>query len=226
METGKLSVQLRDKTGKGNSRKLRGSNLVPGVCYGEGVDEALLFSVDPKALRLSLDPVKKNNTLLELTFEKDGAAQKTVPAMVWDFQVHPTRQNVTHVDLKAIDTSKPMNAKVPVELVGRAKGSIDGGIVSWERREATIKAKPTDIPSTLQLDISPMEIGGALHLSDITLPDNVTFISSTKLTVCTCVAPRADKVAAATTDAEAGAEGAAEGDAAAKPADAKEEGKK
>ena len=226
METGKLSVQLRDKTGKGNSRKLRGANLVPGVCYGEGLDEAMLFSVDPKALRLSLDPVKKNNTLLELTLEKDGAAQKTIPAMVWDFQVHPTKQNVTHVDFKAIDTTKPMNAKVPVELVGRAKGSVDGGIVSWERREATIKAKPTDIPSTLQLDISSMEIGGALHLSDIVLPDNVTFISSTKLTVCTCIAPRAEKVAVVATEAEDGAAPAAEGGDAAKPAEAKEEGKK
>ena len=218
MEIGKLTVQLRDNTGKGVSRKLRSSNMVPGVCYGEGLDQPLPFCVPPKALKASLDPVKKNNTVLSLTLEKDGAAKQTVNAMVWDFQVHPTRQNVTHVDLKAIDLQKEIDAIVPIELVGKSKGAVDGGIVSWERRRAKIRSKPTDIPPTLQLDITELEIGGALHLSDITLPEGTTFISSQSLTVCTCVAPRADKVAKA---AAAAADGAApaEGDAAAPAAE-------
>src|SRR5215468_9961326 len=100
MEVGKLTVTLRNKAGKGPTRQLRTQGKVPGVCYGASIDgriEPLSVIVDVKALRAALDPVRKQNTVIDLTIEGDGANMK-IHALVKDYQLHPTRREITHVD--------------------------------------------------------------------------------------------------------------------------------
>jgi len=190
MEVGKLTVQHRDKTGKGISRSTRRSGDVPGVCYGVGMDAPIAISVSPKALKACLDPTKRRNTVIDVTIEKGGAASTTLQAMVWDYQVHPIKQVITHVDLKSIDPNKKVDAEVPVRTSGEYKGAIDGGLLSWARHQVTISAKPADIPSELVLDISDLGLGDTLHISDLSLPEGVEFSDSLKLTVITCIAPK------------------------------------
>lgn len=200
MEVGKLTVQHRGKTGKGISRSTRREGDVPGVCYGAGLDNPLAITVNPKALRASFDPAKRRNTVIDLTIEQEGGESKQVKAMVWDFQVHPIKQVLTHVDLKSIDPEVPVQATVPVKSSGTHAGAIYGGLLSWARHEIEISAKPEDIPTHVTLDVTPLALGEALHISDIPLPEGVSFSDSPKLTVVTCIAPKgmkSDKKAAA-----------------------------
>src|SRR5689334_13026394 len=127
MEVGKLTVSLREKTGhKGAARKLRATGKIPGVCYGaspSGKIEPLSIVVDVKALRAALDPVRKHNTVINLTIE----GGPTLHALVKEYQVDPVRRDLTHVDLIAVDPNKEVLSTVPLEFNGKPKGAIDGG---------------------------------------------------------------------------------------------------
>lgn len=215
MEVGKLTVTLRDRSGKGGSRKLRAQGKVPGVCYGASVDgriEPLPITVDVKQLRGALDPVRKRNTVISLTIE-GGAAPRSLHALVKDFQVDALRRDVTHVDLLAIDPDKEVRAEVPLEFSGKPKGTIEGGQLRIVLRSLTVRAKPSDIPVKLAVDVSPLEIGDVIHVSAIALPTGVASVTGRDLAVVTCAAPEEDKTP---TTAEGTAP--AEGGAAATPA--------
>ena len=89
MDVGKLSVEVREGSGKGVSRRLRLEGKVPGVVYGKGV-EPIMLAVDPKALKKALDPVKKQNTVIELSI----AGGKTLTVMLKDYEFHKIRQEI------------------------------------------------------------------------------------------------------------------------------------
>lgn len=188
MEVGKLTVQHRSKTGKGISRSTRRDGDVPGVCYGFGMEAPLAVTLNVKALKASFDPERRRNTVIDLTIE--GDANVTVKAMVWDFQVHPIRQTVTHVDLKAIDPNKIVEAVVPIVSTGVHKGLIEGGLLTWSRHEVKLRSKPMDIPTKITLDIRELMLGDVLHLSDLVLPEGVKLAELSKLTIVTCIAPK------------------------------------
>src|SRR6185312_10769431 len=117
---GKLTVSLRTRAGKGSARSLRAQGKVPGVCYGATADgrvEPLSITVDVKALRAALDPVRKQNTVIDLTI--DGDKPRKLHALVKEYQIHPLRRDITHVDLLAIDPNKEVDASVPIEFTGK-----------------------------------------------------------------------------------------------------------
>jgi large subunit ribosomal protein L25 len=220
MEVGKLTVMLRGQTGhKGAARKLRATGKVPGVCYGaspEGRIEPLSIIVDVKALRAALDPVRKHNTVINLTIEGGSKAQ-TLHALVKEYQIDPVRRDITHVDLIAVDPNKEVISTVPLEFNGKPKGAIEGGQIRIVLRNLEVRAKPADIPVKLPVDVSPLEIGDVVHVSSIALPAGVTVVTGRDLAVVTCAAPEEEKVAAVAEGAVP-AEGAAAAPAAAAPA--------
>ncbi len=222
LNIGKLDVQLRINKGKGVARKLRAQGLVPGICYGVGLDSPLQVSVDPKELKSSLDPEKGQNTVISLAVKDGDATKHSMTAMLWDYQIHPIKRNVLHFDLVAIDPDKVVDVDVPVEFVGRAKGLVEGGLVHIVRRVVPVRCKPADIPSRFTVDISPLDIGETLHVSDIAFPAGVESNVSGGLSLVGCQAPRAEVVETIEVEGLEG-EAPAEGDAA-KPDDAKKEG--
>jgi large subunit ribosomal protein L25 len=199
MEVGKLTVEVRNTTGhKGASRQLRTQGKVPGVCYGASVNgriEPLPIIVDVRALKKALDPVRKQNTVINLTIE-GGAQPQSLHALVKDYQLHPLRREITHVDLLAIDPNKEVLAEVPLEFMGKPKGAIEGGMLRIVLRGLEVRAKPSDIPVKLVVDVSPLEIGDVIHVSSVELPAGVTVITGRDLAVVTCAAPEEAKVAA------------------------------
>ena len=218
-QVGKLTVTLRQNAGKGAAIKLRQQGKVPGVCYGaspEGRIDPLPIVVDVKALRAALDPVRKQNTVIDLTID-GGTAPRKLHALVKEYQVHPLRRDITHVDLLAIDPNKEVRAEVPLEFTGKPKGAIDGGMIRTVLRAIEVKAKPSDIPVKLVVDVSPLEIGDVLHVSDIQLPANVAAVTGRDLAVVTCANPEEEAAPAA---AAAGAEAAPAAGAAAPAAGA------
>lgn len=223
MQVGQLTVSLRSGSGKGAAHKLRATGLVPGVCYGESTDgkiDPLHVTVNVKALKASLDPVRKQNTVIALTIEDGGKTVKTLSALVRDYQLHPIRREVTHVDLLAIDPNKEVTAVVPLEFTGKPAGIIDGGLLHTVMRTLEVKCKPADIPIKLELDISPLGIGDVLHVGAIKLPAGVKSVTAAREAVISMVAPEVEKAAEVTADAAAPAAGAAAPAAAGKDAKA------
>lgn len=212
MEVGKLTVEVRSTVGhKGASRGLRAQGKVPGVCYGASVDgkiAPLPIIIDVKQLRGALDPVRKQNTVIDLTIQSEGGKTTSLHALVKEYQLHPLRREITHVDLLAIDPNKEVLADVPLEFIGKPKGAIDGGQIRIVLRKLEIRAKPSDIPVKLTVDVSPLEIGDVIHVSTIALPAGVTSVTLRDLAVVTCAAPELD-VVVAPVDGAAPAEGAA-----------------
>ena len=200
---GKLTVSLRQNAGKGAAIKLRQQGKVPGVCYGAsptGRIEPLSIIVDVKALRAALDPVRKQNTVIDLTI--DGVAeggQRKLHALVKDYQIHPLRRDITHVDLLAIDPDKEVVTSVPLEFTGKPAGAIHGGQIRTVLRAIEVRSKPNDIPTKLVIDVSPLEIGDVIHVSAIALPSGVSAVTGRDLAVVTCAAPEEEKVTATTT---------------------------
>ena len=225
MEIGKLTVEVRKGSGKGAARVLRSQGLVPGICYGankEGRIEPLPITVNVKALKAALDPVRKQNTVIELTVT-DGGKTRQLSALLKEYQVHPLRRDVTHVDLLAIDPMKEVVTSVPLEFVGKPKGAIDGGQIRQVLRSIEVRCKPADIPVKLTVDVSPLDITDVFHVFDIALPTGVTAVTGRDQAVVLCAAPEEDKApaagAAAATDAAAAP--AADGKAAPAAAGAK-----
>jgi large subunit ribosomal protein L25 len=224
MEVGKLTVTLRNTTGhKGASRKLRSEGKVPGVCYGASVDgriDPLPITVDVKALRAALDPVRKHNTVINLTIE--GAKNGSLHALVKEYQIDPVRRDLTHVDLIAVDPNKEVSSTVPLEFTGKPKGAIDGGQIRIVLRNLELRAKPNDIPVKITVDVSPLEIGDVIHVSSLELPPGGTSITGRDLAVVTCAAPEEDKTVTTEVVAAEGAAPAAGAAAAAPAAGAKD----
>ena len=199
MEVGKLTVEVRSTVGhKGSARQLRSKGLVPGVCYGASVDgkiTPLPIIINVKALKGALDPIRKQNTVIDLTIDNGGGKKTSLHALVKEYQLHPLRREITHVDLLTIDPNKEVLAEVPLEFIGKPKGAIDGGQIRIVLRRLEIRAKPNDIPVKLTIDVSPLEIGDVIHVSSIALPTGVTSQTLRDLAVVTCAAPELDVVA-------------------------------
>jgi large subunit ribosomal protein L25 len=212
MEVGKLNISLRKGTGKGEARRLRSQGLVPGVCYGAKLDAPLSVVVDPKELKGSLDPARGRNTVISVTVSANGQPHAQLTAMLWDYQIDTIRRSVTHVDLISIDPEKVIEVEVPLVWVGKAAGAIDGGVIHVERHTLPVKCRPADIPTQFEIDITPLHIGDAFHVSDVTMPAGVQAAVPTGFTLVTCTAPKAEKETAEATVAAvegAPAEGAA-----------------
>jgi len=216
MEVGKLTVHLRKNTGKGETRKLRTQGLVPGVCYGSGLEGPLSVIVNPKELKASLDPARGRNTVIAVTVQDGQQSAARLTAMLWEYQIDALRRNVTHVDLISIDPNKAIEVEVPIELMGKAIGTVDGGQLHVERHTLPVRCKPADIPVKFQIDIAPLAIGDALHVSDLKMPPGVVAAIPESFTIVTCVAPKAEKEAEAAVPAEGAlVEGAVPADGAA-----------
>ena len=229
MEVGKLIVHLRKNTSKGETRKLRTQGLVPGVCYGANLSAPLSVVVNPKELKSSLDPARGRNTVITVTVQDGQSEAARLTAMLWEYQIDALRRNVTHVDLISIDPDKAIEVEVPIELMGKAIGTVDGGQLHVERHTLPVRCKPADIPVKFQIDIAPLAIGDALHVSDLKMPPGVVAAIPESFTIVTCVAPKAEKEAETAVAAEGalvegavpGAEGAAPAEGAAAAAGAK-----
>ena len=228
MEVGKLTVTLRNTGSKGTARRLRAQGKVPGVCYGASTNgriDPVPITIDVKALRASLDPVRKQNTVIVLTIEGDGQP-RSLSALVKDYQLDPVRRDIIHVDLIAVDPNKEVRAEVPVEFTGKPKGAIHGGQIRTLLRDLEVRAKPADIPVKLTVDVSELDLGDVIHVDAIKLPPGVTAVTGRDLAVVTLAAPEEEKAPAAAEAAPAeGAAAAPAAAAAAAPAAAAKDAK-
>lgn len=164
-----LHASPRPPQGTRPARRLRAEGKIPGVVYGLGGD-AVPLTVDWRELRAALITEQGLNAVIHLDIE--GA---TTPTLVKDIQRHKVRRDVLHIDFIRVDLDKTVDVEVQIHLHGEAEAvAREGGVVDQVLTSLHITAKPADIPSELTIDISSLEIGSALRVSDITLPAGVT----------------------------------------------------
>lgn len=166
-----LSVQKRTAFGKGANRRLRAAALIPGVYY---TADGQNIPVQMAALPLSkvYEQVGRTN-VFQLEMEDENGAKTLHPVFVWDAQYSPVKSTFTHVDFLGVDLDKEIQVKVQVEYAGTPKGVKVGGKMETYRDEVVLAAKPADMPRKLVLDVTGMEIGQTIRVSNMPLPEGV-----------------------------------------------------
>jgi large subunit ribosomal protein L25 len=222
----KLIVTQRETLGSAESRRLRKEGLVPGVLYGDG--EPVAISIAERELRRALTGSAGLHSILDVEIDGKG---KTHASILKEYQVDPVRGGVTHVDLQEVRLDQAIRAAVSVQLHGGedAPGVREGGVLSQPLREVTVEALPLEVPERLEVDVSDMEVGGTLRVSDLVAPDGVELVDDPEMVVATVTAPtrvvEPEPTEEELAEAEAAAEGeeAAEGEAAEGAAEAEQD---
>jgi large subunit ribosomal protein L25 len=204
-----LEVKEREahELGSRHARRLRKQGLIPAVLFGSGHNRAI--AVPERELRLALSGPSGLHAIVDVVVE----GQKTPHhAVLKDYQQHPIRGVITHVDFHEVRLDQPIHASVVVHLVGESPGVKQGGVLQQVSRELNVEALPASIPERIEADVSGLELGGALRLEDLPPLEGVTFLDDPHETVLvSCTMPRG---IAEAEEAEEGEEGeAAEGEA-------------
>src|SRR5262249_48251821 len=205
MSVGQLNVELRQGKGKNAARRLRAQGKIPGICYGAQA-EPIAIALDPLALTKALDPQKKHNTVITMKVDgKDG----DLLVMLKDFQIDPPTRKLEQADFVQIKMDQEVRVTVPIELVGKPAGVKIGGLLNVVYRQLEVAAKPTAIPSKISVNIDDLEIGDAIHVSDLKLGEGVRALVDAGAAIASVVAPKAEKEEAAPAAEAAAVEGAA-----------------
>lgn len=195
-----IKASNRQAGNKGVARRLRAQGQVPAVMYGPGSDSQFL-ALDPKEFNLQRQQFGGSH-LFDVAVE----GGKSFKALIKSVDRDPVTSAYLHVDLYAVDMKKPIRVPVSIELVGKPKGLVDGGLLSQLLRTIQVQCLPGAIPEKLTLDVSDLGIGDVKHVSDIAMPEGVKSTAHHDEAVAALFAPEEAKEA---TPADAAAAGAA-----------------
>jgi large subunit ribosomal protein L25 len=182
-----LAVQLRTEKGKEAARKLRSQGLIPAVVYGHR-EEAIPVTLNPQKLSKALRGGAGERSLIKLTIEglQDGPVTKTV--ILKEKQIDPVKRTLMHVDLYTVAMDETIHVAIPVHVVGKAVGVELGGVLEQVLREIEVECLPGDIPSSIDVDVSALDIGDSIHVADITL-EKAKILVDPEQTLVTVVPP-------------------------------------
>jgi large subunit ribosomal protein L25 len=173
-----MSIEIkavkRDVKGTGASRRLRRAGSVPGVVYGAGKD-AVNIELNTKELFLQFRHEAFHASILSLNL--DG---KKEDVLLRDFQMHPVRNSIQHMDFQRVNANEKVHVKIPFHFLHEdtAPGvKVGGGIVAHIMTEAEVSCLPKDLPEFIEVDLAALELGDSVHLSQITLPKGVEFVA-------------------------------------------------
>jgi large subunit ribosomal protein L25 len=182
MENITLTSSLRTNLGKGSARKISKSGLTPATYY-RGGQKPTLISINAKLLQLAFDKSGNPNHLVDI--EIDGKV--TATCLVKDVQRHPVTGIIRHVDFYEVEKDEVIKITVPVEVVGKSIGIQMGGILRSIRRTVDVRCKPSDIPSTIKVDITDVDAGKFFKASQIQPPQGVEVIYTADFNLLTII---------------------------------------
>jgi large subunit ribosomal protein L25 len=207
-----LAAETGRELGSSSTRRLRAEGKIPGVVYGHGADP-IPVAVVGREFQVALSGEAGLNTLLSLE-----VGDQNFLTLARDIQHHPFKNVVTHVDFQIVRRDELISAEITINLVGEPVEVQHGdGIVDQQLFTLAIKARPADIPPSVDLDISELTIGAALHVSDIDIPTGVELETDPEATVVAGQPPRVQATAEEEAEAAA-AQGGEAGEASASAA--------
>lgn len=184
-----LRAETGRKPGSAESRRIRAKGLTPGVVYGPGLDP-LPVAVNSHDLHVALHTEAGSNAIISLEIEGTG----TVTTMAKVIDKHPFRNEYRHIDFVKVDLTQTVNAEVAIHFEGEPAGVREGGVLSPAKTHALVEVLPTEIPSYIELDISAVEMGGALRVADLPAIPGVTYLDDPDAVVMSITAPAAEIV--------------------------------
>ncbi len=177
-----LDAKIRTESGKGVARKLRREGRIPAVLYGPKI-EPVSLSVNTHDFNKIM--IKAEGEQVIFTLNLDGDERL---ALIKELQRHPVNDRIRHIDFYAISVEDKVEVEVPIKIVGKAKGvELNGGVLEMIQRTIAIKCLPLAIPKEIEVDISDLDVGDALHVSDLTPPEGVEFAEAPDTTLVTVV---------------------------------------
>ncbi len=204
MEHMKLEVNKRENSGKQACRKIRKSGFVPAVVYG--------LEEEPMPVEVSFGDIESarrsggEHAVIDLMVKSGESGEKTVPVIVRDEQFHPVKGELLHIDFYRVSLTKEITSEVPLETYGEPAGFQFGGILEHSLRELEVKCLPDRLPEKIELDVSALNIGDSLHVSDITALEGVEILNEEDMMVVSLIPPRMEEEEEVEEEAEEGVE--------------------
>ena len=190
----KLAAQTRSEVGRAAVKKIKSQGFVPAVIYSHQETPVSLKLVEREISNL-LAHAAGEHFLVDLNV--DGAAAGRM-AIIQEVQHHPVTQEILHVDFHGVSANEQIESSIPVEPVGESVGVKSyGGILEQLLRSINIKSLPKNLPELITVDVSGLNIGEAIHVKDITLPEGVRTVDDGDVTVFLVAAPKVAVEAAA-----------------------------
>lgn len=178
-----VEAQTRDEKGKNACRRLRAQGMIPAVLYGPQID-SVPISVDPREVMSILHSESGRNTIFKVS-----VGESTRDVMIRDYQIDPIRDRLLHTDFQAIAMDQMMTFEVPIEVIGKAQGVKDGGVLEVILREITVECLPADVPGHIRVDVTQLEVNDTLHVSELEVDREKIEIQNDPEVVVLLVAP-------------------------------------
>lgn len=180
-----LPAYPRETIGKA-SRRLASVGQIPAVLYGPG-HEATSIALDRHSFEIFMAHHAAGSTVVDLSIE---GTKKPISAMIREVQHSPVKGQIIHVDFLEVSMNKSVHAVVTLHLVNDPAGVKAGGILTTSLHEVNVEAKPGDLPETIDVDVSGLGMGDALHVGDIVAPKGVTITDDPQAIVASVTVPR------------------------------------
>ncbi len=172
---------------KGDIKRLRKDGKIPAVLYGHKEKTRRIY-VDQKEFKQVLDAMKNETVIVNLKIGSKG-----YPCVIKSLQHNPMEETLLHVDFQHIHKKEKIKATVPIHATGDSPGVKKGGILDVHIHEVQVRCLPDALPSHIEVDVSNLDLGDAIHLRDVQMPD-VEFELSSDTTVVSVLVPRALEV--------------------------------
>ncbi len=197
METIEIPIELRDASDKRAAKRLRRTGNLPGVFYGPKSDPVSL-QVNKRELLKFISDLGESHLI---RMKSTSSILQDKVALIKEIQVHAVTGEILHLDFYEVDLEQKLTVKVPLHFIGKAEGVVKGGVLQPVVREIEVECLPSDIPPSLDVDVTPLDIGDTFHVSTLPIPEGVVAIYDTDFTLVTIVAPtveepKAEEVAA------------------------------
>ena len=185
MQQAKLEVQQRNAFGKQSARDLRKEGGVPAVLYGRAQD-TVAIQLDARTFRHFLRTYGEN-----VIINMEVSAGNTETVIIKEIQRHPVdKQRLIHADFIRISLDEPVTSAVPVVLVGSPQGVQEGGVLEFPLRQVTLHCLPRQMPNDITIDVGHLDIGDAIHVSELTLDEEIDIVDEPERIIATVSQPR------------------------------------
>ena len=181
-----ITVECQKRPEGSKPRALRRQGLIPAALYGHNGAESVSLTMDSKDAQILLRNAAINNTLVDLKIPDISWSGK---AIIREVQAHPWKRNLLHLSFFSVSAGETLELVVPVNIVGEAAGVKEGGVLEQVLTEFNISCIPSNIPESIDIDVSNFALGTNLTVGEVILPEGVTVIEDPERVVFSIVAP-------------------------------------
>lgn len=196
-----LLATTRPEKGKGSAGRIRKEGHMPAVFYGKNKPSQPI-TLNYKEFKSVMFSGAAARSIINLRIGEGGQGTD-VAVMLKDYQLDPIKRTVIHADFYEVDLQKPLEVEVPVVLTGKPIGVETGGMLQQIRRELLVSALLLDLPEQIEIDVSHLDMGDSIHITDVSVPEGVTFVYDVNFTIATVSSPRVQDAEAVEGEEEA-----------------------